>query len=80
MIDRRFGVAAAALALLAACSSPPSSRSAPTQLPTAAANAASASTPHTLLLISIDGLRADMLDRGIAPNLSQLAHEGVRAG
>ncbi|RBC17294.1 alkaline phosphatase family protein, partial [Xanthomonas oryzae pv. oryzae] len=79
MIDRRFGVAVAALALLAACSSPPSSRSAPTQLPTAAANTASASTPHTLLLFSIDGLRADMVDRGIAPNLSQLAHEGVRA-
>ncbi|MFA4687295.1 ectonucleotide pyrophosphatase/phosphodiesterase, partial [Xanthomonas perforans] len=79
MIDRRFGVAAAALALLAACSSQPSARSAPTQVPTAAPKTASASTPHTLLLISIDGLRADMLDRGITPNLSQLAREGVRA-
>ncbi len=79
MIDRRFGIAAAAFALLAACSSQPSSRSAPTQLPTAAANTASASAPHTLLLISIDGLRADMLDRGLTPNLSQLAHAGVRA-
>ncbi|MCL1500109.1 ectonucleotide pyrophosphatase/phosphodiesterase [Xanthomonas nasturtii] len=85
MIERRFAVAAAALALLAACSSQPSSRSAPTAVPTASASASasaktvSAGTPHTLLLISIDGLRADMLDRGITPNLSQLAREGVRA-
>ncbi|MCL1530248.1 ectonucleotide pyrophosphatase/phosphodiesterase [Xanthomonas nasturtii] len=85
MIERRFAVAAAALALLAACSSQPSSRSAPTAWPTASASASasaktvSAGTPHTLLLISIDGLRADMLDRGITPNLSQLAREGVRA-
>ncbi|USI99829.1 ectonucleotide pyrophosphatase/phosphodiesterase [Xanthomonas prunicola] len=78
MIDRRFVVAVAAFALLAACSSQPSSRSAP-RVPAAAANTASASAPHTLLLISIDGLRADMLDRGITPNLSQLARAGVRA-
>ena len=35
--------------------------------------------PHKLLLISIDGLRADALDRGLSPNLSRLADEGVRA-
>ncbi|PPV07165.1 phosphodiesterase-nucleotide pyrophosphatase [Xanthomonas bromi] len=84
MIDRRFGIAAAALALLAACSSQPYLRSVPTPLPPAAAAAASvsnasANAPHTLLLISIDGLRADMLDRGITPTLSQLARAGVRA-
>jgi len=32
-----------------------------------------------LLLISIDGLRADALDWGITPHLSQLAAQGVRA-
>jgi len=32
-----------------------------------------------LLLVSIDGLRADMLDRGITPNLSRLVDGGVRA-
>ncbi|WP_199914391.1 alkaline phosphatase family protein, partial [Xanthomonas fragariae] len=81
MIDRRFVLAAAAIALLAACSTHTPARTAPSQLPTAAAmaDAAYSGAPHTLLLISIDGLRADMLDRGITPNLSQLAHEGVRA-
>ncbi|MBI2683576.1 MAG: alkaline phosphatase family protein [Acidobacteriales bacterium] len=33
----------------------------------------------TLLLVSIDGFRADYLDRGITPNLSRLAKSGVRA-
>jgi predicted AlkP superfamily pyrophosphatase or phosphodiesterase len=32
-----------------------------------------------LILISIDGFRADYLDRGLTPNLSALAAEGVRA-
>jgi predicted AlkP superfamily pyrophosphatase or phosphodiesterase len=32
-----------------------------------------------LILISIDGFRADYLDRGITPNLSALAADGVRA-
>ena len=35
--------------------------------------------PRTVLLVSIDAFRADYLDRGIAPNLSRLANEGVRA-
>lgn len=30
------------------------------------------------ILISIDGFRADYLDRGITPNLSRLAAEGAR--
>jgi predicted AlkP superfamily pyrophosphatase or phosphodiesterase len=32
-----------------------------------------------LILISIDGFRADYLDRGVSPNLSALAAAGVRA-
>ncbi|MDG2526984.1 ectonucleotide pyrophosphatase/phosphodiesterase [Stenotrophomonas sp. HITSZ_GD] len=53
--------------LLAACSTAPA--------PPAPANAG---RPQ-LLLISIDGLRADALDWGITPHLSQLAAQGVRA-
>ena len=33
----------------------------------------------TILLVSIDGFRWDYLDRGLTPNLSRLAREGVRA-
>ncbi|MEB1147218.1 ectonucleotide pyrophosphatase/phosphodiesterase [Xanthomonas campestris pv. campestris] len=72
MIDRRL-LLAAAVAALTACTAP---RPAP---PATAAQAATAAAPHTLLLISIDGLRADMLDRGITPALSELARDGVRA-
>ena len=32
-----------------------------------------------VLLVSIDGLRADYLQRGLTPNLSRIAGEGVRA-
>ncbi|MCC4632424.1 ectonucleotide pyrophosphatase/phosphodiesterase [Xanthomonas dyei] len=82
MIDQRFVFAAIATALLAACSTQPGVRDAPAQprasSPTSAAVAPD-DAPHTLLLISIDGLRADMLDRGITPTLSQLARDGVRA-
>ncbi|MUV14022.1 ectonucleotide pyrophosphatase/phosphodiesterase [Noviluteimonas gilva] len=46
--------------------------------------AACASTPRPgdappVLLVSIDGFRADYLDRGITPNLSRIANAGVRA-
>jgi predicted AlkP superfamily pyrophosphatase or phosphodiesterase len=34
---------------------------------------------RTVLLISVDGFRWDYLDRGLTPNLSRLAREGVRA-
>lgn len=33
----------------------------------------------TVILVSLDGFRWDYLDRGITPNLSRLAREGVRA-
>ncbi len=52
--------------LLAACASAPH-------------RAPADSSPPTVILLSIDGLRADMLDSGNSPNLSRLAREGVRA-
>ncbi|WP_305804464.1 ectonucleotide pyrophosphatase/phosphodiesterase [Stenotrophomonas sp. YIM B06876] len=66
MISIRLPLVALATAVLGACAS------SPTPHPPA-------TVPATVLLISIDGLRADMLDRGISPNLSRLAREGVRA-
>ncbi len=57
----------AAVALLAGCATAPH---APAARPT---------TPATVLLVSIDGFRADYLDRGRSPTLSTLADEGVRA-
>ena len=44
-----------------------------------------ATTPHTqgkpdpLLLVSIDGYRADYLDRGLTPTIAMLARQGVHA-
>lgn len=35
--------------------------------------------PRTVLLVSIDAFRPDYLDRGLTPNLSRIASEGVRA-
>jgi len=37
------------------------------------------STPASVLLISLDGVRPDYLGRGDTPHLDRLAHEGVRA-
>ena len=73
--------------LLTACSTP----SAP-PLPDAVANTARAASPSEanaklppyraeqplVILISLDGFRYDYLDRGITPNLSALATDGVR--
>jgi len=41
--------------------------------------AASAEARQTVLLVSIDGFRADYLSRGLTPNLAALAAEGVNA-
>ncbi|AXI84290.1 alkaline phosphatase family protein [Xylella taiwanensis] len=41
--------------------------------------AITATPQHKLLLISIDGLRADALEHGQAPQLARLAADGVRA-
>src|SRR3546814_10050180 len=43
------------------------------------ASPASAAVRTPLVLVSIDGFRADYLDAGLAPNLSAIAGEGVRA-
>ena len=45
----------------------------------AQAGAARAADPPPLILISIDGFRADYLGRGLSPNLQALAAGGVRA-
>ncbi len=66
MIRLRFPATALACLLFAACASVP--RTSP-----------HAQEPPTLLLLSIDGLRADMIDRGHSPNLARLARQGVRA-
>lgn len=44
-----------------------------------AAPAPKSKSDSPLILISIDGFRADYLDRGLTPNLSALAADGVRA-
>lgn len=66
MISIRFPAAALACVLLAACASAPRFPSAP-------------EVPPTVLLLSIDGLRADKVDASHTPNLFRLASEGVRS-
>lgn len=67
-----MAAAAAALAFLAACTSG-------AVLPHNGSSPRGAGTPHTLLLVSVDGLRADYLRRDLTPHLHQWAAEGVRA-
>ena len=57
----------AALALLAGCAS------------TSPVAQTAAAAPAPVLMVSIDGFRADYLDRGLSPTLSALASDGVRA-
>ncbi|QSB43994.1 alkaline phosphatase family protein [Tsuneonella flava] len=66
---RTFAIAA--LALVGACTTP-----APT-MPVAQTRPVEQKTPVTIL-VSIDGFRADYLDRGITPTLSALTGNGVR--
>ncbi|WP_313348706.1 ectonucleotide pyrophosphatase/phosphodiesterase [Stenotrophomonas sp.] len=75
MISVRLSLALAAALALTSCASAPSTSPG---LPSAATTVTAASPPK-LLLVSIDGLRADMLDRGITPNLSRIVQDGVRA-
>jgi len=69
MIQSRTSLALLGACLLAACAS----------TGTTPATPAAATAPPTVLLLSIDGLRADMVERGHSPNLARLAREGVRA-
>lgn len=57
--------------LLTACATPPVIG------PDAAPESQAAVEPPLVMLISIDGFRADYLDRGITPNLSRMAGEGA---
>ncbi|MBS0431947.1 MAG: alkaline phosphatase family protein [Proteobacteria bacterium] len=70
---------AAALAL-AGCAArvPPDERPAATWVAPAAPRPSVASA-DPLILVSIDGYRADYLQRGLSPNLQSLADRGVRA-
>jgi len=70
MTSVRLTCSLALLLPLAACTTTPSSSA-----PVARADA----PPPKLLLISIDGLRADALDRGMTPNLQRIIDGGVRA-
>ena len=72
MTSVRLPLALLATLTLAACASLPD---APSPMPAPIA----AQAPPKLLLVSIDGLRADMLDRGITPNLARISSGGVRA-
>ena len=76
MISVRLSLALAAALSLAACATPPST---PPRAAAATAVPAPPATAPKLLLVSIDGLRADMLDRGLSPNLSRIIDSGVRA-
>lgn len=76
MTSVRLPLALVATLTLAACATSPST--APVALDAAATHTAPRARPK-LLLVSIDGLRADMLDRGITPNLTRIVHDGVRA-
>lgn len=67
MTSVRLSLALAATLALTSCASVPFDSATAGRVPVAAP----ATTPK-LLLVSIDGLRADMLDRGITPNLSRL--------
>ena len=40
---------------------------------------AAASDPRTVILVSIDGFRADYFDRGLTPTLAAIAADGVRS-
>lgn len=77
MTSVRLTCTLALLLPLAACTTTPSP-STTIAAPAAEANTPPASPPK-LLLISIDGLRADALDRGLTPNLQRIIDGGVRA-
>ncbi|AWH53637.1 alkaline phosphatase family protein [Stenotrophomonas sp. ESTM1D_MKCIP4_1] len=69
----RLLCASMAVLCLMACSTP-----SPHPPAAARASTAVAASPR-LLLVSIDGLRADALDRGLTPNIQRMIDGGVRA-
>ncbi len=72
-------VAALLACALAACTTTSPARIVPAASGPIAHAAATAGSGNSVLLVSLDGFRADYLDLGIAPNLSRIAREGVRA-
>ncbi|WP_421737429.1 ectonucleotide pyrophosphatase/phosphodiesterase [Caulobacter sp.] len=80
---RSFRLAIAGLALLAAATAPMAATAGPLKrlLPTLPASPLATKPPKSRLtiLVSIDGFRADYLDRGDTPTLSALAADGVRS-
>ena len=70
----RFARAALCVALAVVASTTPVAAQ-----PVQASVADASSAPPVTILISIDGFRADYLDRGITPALSALAQRGVSA-
>ncbi|KAG1470803.1 hypothetical protein G6F57_011647 [Rhizopus arrhizus] len=76
MTSVRLTCALALLLPLAACTTAHATSAAPSA---SVATPVAAAAPPKLLLISIDGLRADALDRGLTPNLQRLIDGGVRA-
>ena len=70
----RAGLLALAFAALAGCAAAPK----PVQVARTDRPAAALQGPP-LILISIDGFRADYIDRGVTPNLKALADEGAYA-
>jgi predicted AlkP superfamily pyrophosphatase or phosphodiesterase len=72
----RFAAAAACLAFASALSG---CTAAPPHAAVAPASPVVPARADSLLLVSIDGFRADYLDRGITPNLARVAAQGVRA-
>jgi predicted AlkP superfamily pyrophosphatase or phosphodiesterase len=70
-----YFLAAALALLLPGCATRPL----PAPVAAAPASPAAETRPRVTILVSIDGFRADYLDRGETPNLTRLAAEGVRA-
>lgn len=65
-VPRRLAFVLVLVALTATCQS-------------AGVDSARSPAPRVLVLASLDGFRADYLDRGVTPNLTALARRGVRA-
>lgn len=76
---RLAALAAVFSLLVSACATPAPGPSATATAAASVTAPAARREPATLLLVSIDGFRADYLDRGYAPHLARWAAEGVRA-